>query len=325
MISTQAPTDADLLSTLIDDAATGADPRVKLFLFAADKGDDPWSPETWRKANPALGDFRSLKDMQETAQQAQRLPSFEASFRNLFLNQRVAAENHFLSPSVWALNAGEPDLSLFEDALVCGGLDLSGVADMTSLILVAEDGDGNVHVKPEYWVPQKGLAERAARDRAPFDLWQKQGYLTATPGASIDYAFVAHRLAEIAKQCDLRMVKFDRWRIDDLKRELDRIDCDLPLEPHGQGFKDMTPALERLEALALDGKLRHGGHPVLAWNAANAVATMDPAGGRKLDKSKATGRIDGLVSLAMACSALAMMPKDEPPTMPFFAFIPFNR
>ncbi len=68
----------------------------------------------------------------------------------------------------------------------------------------------------------------------------------------------------------------------------------------------MTPALERLEALALNGKLRHGGHPVLTWNAGNAIATTDPAGGRKLDKSKATGRIDGLVSLAMACSALAM-------------------
>ena len=311
IISTQAPADADLLSTLIDDAKTGADPNIKLFLFAADPDDDPWDAATWRKANPALDDFRSLKDMEESAQQAQRLPSFEASFRNLFLNQRVAAEDYFLSPSVWNLNAGEPDLSLFEDAPVRGGLDLSGVADMTALILVAQDGDGVVHVKPEYWVPAKGLADRAARDRAPYDLWARQGFLTSTPGASIDYAFVAHRLAEISQQCDLRMVKFDRWRIDDLKRELARIDCELPLESHGQGFKDMTPALERLEALALDGKLRHGGHPVLAWNAANAIATADPAGGRKLDKSKATGRIDGLVSLAMACSALAMGPPEE--------------
>ena len=317
VISTQAPTDSDLLSTLIDDAKTGADPRVKLFLYAADPDDDPWAPETWRKANPALDDFRSLKDMEETAAQAQRLPSFEASFRNLFLNQRVAAENHFLAPAVWALNAGEPDLSLFEDRPVYGGLDLSGVADMTALILGAEDDDGNVHVKPEFWVPKTGLAERAARDRAPYDLWARQGLLTPTPGASIDYSFIAHRLAEIAAQCDLRLIKFDRWRIDDLKRELDRIDCTVPLEPHGQGFRDMTPALERLEALALDGKLRHGGHPVLTWNAGNAIATMDPAGGRKLDKSKATGRIDGLVSLAMACSALAMgAPEEKPAVIP---------
>ena len=163
VISTQAPSDADLLSTLIDDAATGADKRVKLFLFAADKDDDPWDVEIWRKANPALNDFRSLKDMEETAAQAQRLPAFEASFRNLFLNQRVAAENHFLSPSVWKLNDGAPDLSLFEDGPVVGGLDLSGVADMTSLLLVAQDDAGIVHVKPEFWVPQKDRARAAAR------------------------------------------------------------------------------------------------------------------------------------------------------------------
>lgn len=306
VISTQAPTDADLLSTLIDDAKTGADPQIKLFLYAADVEDDPWSEETWHKANPALDDFRSLEDMEATAAQAQRLPSFEASFRNLFLNQRVAAENHFLAPAVWELNAGAPDMSLFEDGPVCGGLDLGAVADMTALILVAEDDVGIVHVKPEFWVPEKGLADRAARDRAPYDLWARQGFLTPTPGATVDYSFVAHRLAEISQQCDLRLLKFDRWRINDLQRELDRIDCKVPLEPHGQGFKDMSPALERLEALALNGKLRHGGHPVLTWNAGNAIATTDPAGGRKLDKSKATGRIDGLVSLAMACSALAM-------------------
>ncbi len=319
VISTQASTDADLLSTLIDDAATGADPRVKLFLFAADKDDDPWDAETWRKANPALGDFRSLTDMEETAAQAQRLPAFEASFRNLFLNQRAAAENHFLAPAVWALGAGQPDLSLFEDGPVFGGLDLGAVADMSALLLVAQDSDGVVHCRPEYWVPQKGLADRAARDRAPYDLWAKQGHLTPTPGASIDYSFVAHRLAEIAATCDLRLVKFDRWRIADLQRELDRIECSLALEEHGQGYRSMTPSLERLEALALDGKIRHGGHPVLAWNASNAIATMDPAGGRKLDKSKATGRIDGLVSLAMAISALAMAgPEDAPPEIPIF-------
>jgi phage terminase large subunit-like protein len=40
--------------------------------------------------------------------------------------------------------------------------------------------------------------------------------------------------------------------------------------------------------------------------AANAVAIPDPAGNRKLDKSKATGRIDGLVALAMAEGVEAM-------------------
>jgi phage terminase large subunit-like protein len=92
------------------------------------------------------------------------------------------------------------------------------------------------------------------------------------------------------------------WRINDLKRELDAIGCHVPLEPHGQGFKDMSPAVDVVERLIIQRKLRHGAHPVLQWCAANAVVTRDPAGGRKFDKAKSTGRIDALVALAMALS-----------------------
>ena len=45
IISTQAPTDADLLSMLIDDAARGEDPRTKLVLYSADQDCDPFSEE----------------------------------------------------------------------------------------------------------------------------------------------------------------------------------------------------------------------------------------------------------------------------------------
>lgn len=72
--------------------------------------------------------------------------------------------------------------------------------------------------------------------------------------------------------------------------------------PHGQGFRDMSPALDALEAALLNGKIRHGMHPVMTMCAANAVVTRDPAGNRKLDKHKANGRIDGMVALAMAMS-----------------------
>jgi len=76
----------------------------------------------------------------------------------------------------------------------------------------------------------------------------------------------------------------------------------LPLQEFGQGYASMSPALDALEADLLQERVRHGGHPVLTMCAANAVALPDPAGNRKLDKSKATGRIDGMVALAMAAS-----------------------
>jgi phage terminase large subunit-like protein len=74
----------------------------------------------------------------------------------------------------------------------------------------------------------------------------------------------------------------------------------------------MSPALDALEADLLNGVVRHGGHPVLTMCAANAVAVQDPAGNRKLDKSKANGRIDGMVALTMAEGVEAMFAEPTP-------------
>ena len=70
--------------------------------------------------------------------------------------------------------------------------------------------------------------------------------------------------------------------------------------PWGQGFRDMAPAVAAFCQAVADRKFQHPNNPVLNWNIANAVATMDPSGNRKLDKGKARFRIDGAVALAMA-------------------------
>ncbi len=88
--------------------------------------------------------------------------------------------------------------------------------------------------------------------------------------------------------------------MDILKAELARLGRELPLKEFGQGFRDMGPAIDTLESELLNGKLRHGGNPVLEMCARHAIVVRDAAGNRKLDKSKATSRIDGIVALAMA-------------------------
>jgi phage terminase large subunit-like protein len=303
VISTQAPTALDLLSKLIDDAGSG-DRKQKLILYAADQADDLEAEATWRKSNPALGDFLNVEEIRGMAAKAMRMPSFEARFRNLHLNQRVSALNQLFSPSIWDANGGEPDLDVFFEYPVYAGLDLSGKQDLTALVLVAKDAVGVVHVWPHFWTPADTLRDRAARDRAPYDAWARGGQLNAVPGVTIDYEFVARKIADIAGKCDLRTVNYDRWRVDDLKRVLEKLDANVPMEPHGQGFKDMAPAIDALEVAVLQKSLRHGQHPVLAWNAANAVVVADPAGNRKFDKPRDTARIDGMVALAMAVRAI---------------------
>lgn len=321
VISTQAPTSADLLSVLIDDAERGEDPLTKLFMYTAPEELDPFGDEALRAANPAFGDFLNADEVRAQAETARRMPARENAYRNLVLNQRVNAHSPFITRSVWEACATPPDEDLFistptRNATLYAGLDLSGRNDLTALVLVARAADGTWHVRPEFWCPEVGLRDRAHRDRAPYDLWVEQGYLHATPGASVDFAFVAKRLAEIFQESGNLLVAFDRWRMDFLTSELLRIgadhlvmqkvdaaelpEADFTLVRYGQGFADMPPALDALEAELLNGRICHGGHPVLTWCAANAVAARNAAGDRKFEKAKSSGRIDGLVAMAMA-------------------------
>lgn len=316
-ISTQASNDADLLSQWIDDAKASNDPRIVCRVYEAPAGCDLLDESAWRAANPALGSFRSLDDLRDQLTQAQRMPSMENSARNLLLNQRVSTVSPFISHAVWQSCAG-PVLPF--DGPVFAGLDLSARTDLTALVIVGQVDDV-WHVAPFFWTPSQGLEDRARRDRAPYDVWHRQGFLRTTPGATVDYEHVAAEIAEILSDLDVQAVAFDRWRIDLLRKEFDRIGIDLPLIEHGQGFKDMSISLDALEAELLNGRVRHGGHPVLTMCAANAVVTKDPAGGRKLDKHKATGRIDGMQALAMAMGAASKATEAQGIGFDSFAFV----
>lgn len=314
VISTQAPTDADMLSIWIDDAIRSDDPHTVCAVYSADEDGEMGDPAQWVKANPALGTFRSRIEMEQAADKAARMPSFETSFRNLYLNQRVNMTAAFVSPSVWKQgNAAPAEFT----GPVYGGLDLSATTDLTAFVLTSRI-DGVLHVQPHFWMPHDSVQDAARRDRAPYDVWVDQGFIRTTPGKVIDYAFVARDIGNICAGLSVVRIGFDRWRMDRMQSALAAAEVDLPLDPHGQGFKDMSPALDALEADLLQGNIRHGGHPALAMCAANAVAVNDPAGNRKLDKMKATGRIDGLVALAMAEGVEAMFAEATPELQVFF-------
>lgn len=317
-ISTQAPDDNHVFSTLVDyglkvQSGEVVDPSFHLTLYTAPEGDDPMARETWLKANPALGDFRSEEDVARQAAQAERIPSKMQDFRNKILNQRVAAHVRFIAKAEWDACGGAVDLSALKGRSCFGGLDLSAARDLTAWVLVFPMEDGTIHVLPRFFLPENGIADKSELDKVPYDVWARQGLLTLIPGSTIDPGFVAEAMAEDAALFDIQAVAYDRWRIEDLKRELARIGVELPLVPHGQGFKDMSPAVDALERAVAEGQLRHGSHPVLTMCAANAVITKDAAGGRKLDKAKAAGRIDGLVAATMA---LSIASRHEPETLP---------
>lgn len=314
IISTQAPTDADLLSVLIDDAKKGHDPRVKLFLYDSDPEADPFAEETIRSANPAFDVFQNQVEILAMADGARRMPSREPHYRNLILNQRCEASSPFVTPSVWKLNGGDP-AELWGDAPVYIGLDLSRTTDLTACVLVAQL-EGAWHVRPIFWIPGDEIGERAKRDRVPYDVWARAGVLRLAGGKAVSYEYVAAELFAILSSYHVQKVGFDRWNMANFTPWL--IKAGLPEErieelfqEFGQGYQSMSPALRTLEELLVNGKLRHGNHPVLTMCAANAVVKEDEASGRKLDKKRSHGRIDGMVALTMAIGVSTPMVEEE--------------
>lgn len=304
VISTQAATDADLLSVWIDDARISRDPKIVCHVYEAPAEAKLTDPKAWLAANPALGIFRSRVDMETWATKAARAPSEESGFRNLGLNQRVNRVDPFISKEIWKRNSGPVSDEVFRTQPVWGGLDLSKTTDLCALVLVAQDKDENWHVKPFFWKPSDLIDAHADRDRTPYRRWADEGLIETPPGTVIDYGFVARRIAEVCAGMNIQKIGFDPWKFDQLKGHLEERGVSLDLfQMMIQGPKTMSPALAATEIAFLQGRVRHGDHPVMAMCAAHAVAVADSNENRKLDKARSTGRIDGMIALCMAVGA----------------------
>jgi len=320
-ISTQSNDPEHVLSKLIDDGLSGADPSILCHLYAADEDCDLTDKAQWHKANPALGKFRDYEDLATAIRKAVRMPADEPKVRNLFLNQRVAPVSTLISRVEWeACAAGTVEFAEGEEVYLA--LDLSATQDLTALVMGSADEP--MRVWPFFWKPGELLREHSNRDfgsgNLRYEEWAAKEFLLTSPGRTIDPEVVAMKVAELHQRYRVLGLAYDRWRIKELLREFDRVGLECYVEPSaaakgerlrspahdglrliewGQGFRDMGPAVDALTAAVTDHKIVHPNNPVLNWNIANAVATMDPAGNRKIDKGKARFRIDGAVALAM--------------------------
>lgn len=315
VIGTQSPHPENLMSELVDyshriDGGEIEDATFHGAVYAVADDADPFDPDNWPLANPAIDVFVSRDQLANEAERAQRMPTFAPAFMNLHMNMRVDAEPKVINAEEWKLCGGEVDAKALRGRPCYGGLDLASVRDLAAFVLYfPEDGGA---VLPWFWTPKTGLAAKEEQDHVPYRTWASQGFLETTPGKAIDKTFIAAHLGKIAGEFDVRGVAFNRQFMKDLQVILDNEGITLPLVEWGQGFVSMAPAVNAFETAMLEGKLRHGMHPVLRWNAFNAVFETDAAGNRKLSKSRSIDRIDGLQALVQACGLAA---KDEGPAV----------
>jgi phage terminase large subunit-like protein len=276
------------------------DPTFLPILYEAPIDADWTDERVWRQANPALGDFRSLEEMQIACARAKEIAAQENTFRRLYLNQWTEQAARWISMAAWDACRGAGDRARLRGRRCYVGMDLSSTTDLTALVAVFPDDAGpGFDVLAQFFVPADNMAERVRRDRVPYDQWARDGWLVATPGNVIDYEYVRQTLRAWQAEFDVREIAFDKWNAIDLVTRLQTQDGFTCVQIE-QGFASLSGPTKSLETAILSRALRHDGHPVLRWNLSNVAVDQDAVGNLKLSKKVSTERIDGASALVNA-------------------------
>lgn len=281
------------------------DPAFYPVLYAAAEADDWTDEEVWRSCNPALGDFLSLDSVRAACERAKRLPSEQNSFRRLRLNQWVKQEIRFVDMTAWDRCSGKVEIAELQHLPCYAGLDLSTKLDVTALVLVFLDGDSIFHVLPFFWLPSENISSRLHQESARYRQWAKRGFLTLTDGNAVEYAAVRQKLNQLRDEVglDIRQVAFDPWNAQYFAQHLS--EDGFQMVEISPTYRHLSEPTKELQIAVLDGRVRHGGHPVLRWMADCLTVKQDINGNIrpvKPERLKSSKRIDGMVALVMAMS-----------------------
>ena len=315
VISTQASSDDDLLSILIDDAKDGVDPSRIVVLHSADTlkaaKKEYFSMEGLEVSNPGLYEFMNVDELVSNMRQAERLPAKRASFMNLNLNMRIETNDPFMSEEEW--QACVDKLPPLEDCWYrYGGLDLSRTKDLTAFVVVGFL-NGIYYVYPTIWIPEEGLKDRSKAERVPYFQWVEQKHLFTLPGRVMKRQDAADYIYQVCEETPLEKIAYDAWDYDSFVNNLkaagfpgwqvDPVEGtpeEMLFEYFRQGYKSMSPAIRTTEELVLERRLKHGSNHPLNFCMANCKVMEDPAGNRKLIKASDKKKIDGAIAMVMA-------------------------
>jgi len=282
-------------------------------IYAAEQDDDWTKEETWKKANPSLGLTLKLEDFRREFEKAQATPSDQNTFKRYRLNMWSQALASWIPDDKWMTCKGSIELTAEELKTIewFGGLDMASTEDVTALTLVGEH-NGQLIVLPFFWVCEAQADQRQTRDKVSYVTWIKQKHIQVAGDKSIEYATIRRDINELGGKYKIKRLAVDRWNASQLVQELDGDGFDLCY--FGQGYQSMTAPIKELERLVYDGKLSHGGNPVLRWMMGNVMIRRDDADNVKISKSKSKEKVDGVVSTAMSV-ALWMASKVEKPSV----------
>ena len=263
--------------------------------------DDDWHDEkNWYKANPSLGQTITIERVRDMYRDALENPAEENVFKQLRLNMWVSSLTRFIPEYIFDLGNDPIDVDALKGRGCYGGLDLPSTGDITAFVLIfpPRTEDEKHILLPFFWVPEDTIPLRVRRASVPYDVWKQQGYLMATEGNVVHYGFIEQFINDISMKYHILEIAADPWNATMLTQRL--TDDGFTVIPFRQGYASMSPPTKEFYKLLMEGKIQHGGNPILRWMAGNVVVDTDPAGNIKCTKARSPEKIDGIVAAIMA-------------------------
>lgn len=265
------------------------------------KDDEDWEDEeNWYKVNPSLGYTVDIERLRDAYREAKQNPADEITFKWLRCNMWVSSTVAWIPDAIYMRGNESIEAASLEGRDCYAGLDLSSTGDITALVLIFPPRDENEKyvLLPYFWIPEETIPRRVKANSVPYDIWEKQGYIMSTEGNVIHYDFIEKFIIYLSEKYHILEIAVDRWNATQMIQNLEGEG--FTIVPFGQGFSSMSAPTKEFYRLLMEGRIIHGGNPVLRWMAGNVVIDTDPAGNIKVTKAKSKEKIDGIVAAIMA-------------------------
>ena len=232
------------------------------------KDDEDWEDEAnWYKVNPSLGYTVDIERLRDAYREAKQNPADEVTFKWLRCNMWVSSTVAWIPDAIY-MRGNEPiDMDALAGRDCYAGLDLSSTGDITALVLIfpPRNEDEKYVLLPYFWIPEETIPRRVKANSVPYDIWEKQGYIMSTEGNVIHYDFIEKFIMDLSEKYHILEIAVDRWNATQMIQNLEGEG--FTIVPFGQGFSSMSAPTKEFYRLLMEGRIIHGGDPVLRWMA----------------------------------------------------------
>lgn len=266
-----------------------------------DPEDDIKNLEVYEKANPILCSYQEGRDflkgeLKMALDAPEKLRNFLTKNCNIWVNMR---ENGYMNLEKWEKCFEKFDFKDFEGCECVLGVDLSSKIDLTSIAFEFKSDD-NYYILGHSFMPENRLLQKIKQDNVPYDLWEKEGWLTLTDGDVVDYKYIQAFIEDVIKKYSIKPIEVcaDPWNASQFMQDLEAAGF-TPIEIR-QGIATLGAPTKDFREKVYMGRVKQNGNPMIAWAIGNAVTKADANENIMLDKSKATNRIDPIACVINA-------------------------